>query len=340
MYMSIAPTVRKMLAAQDPTKVNCPIILTEIGYDTKHGNNNQTRAVIMAYTMGIAQGLASIQWFEGMDGDSGPLGLIDVKGNPRPAYHALGNLVQQTGRHPNYIGWIILNEKHYGFIFQGAKGGHVLVIWAGTAKPDEVDFGQPVQIIDPPTGKTTEAAKYKLSTAPIFATGIPDKLVTQAKENKGKPFPWGGDYSNAKSVSVTFTDKYVEKGLHTMAADTIAADVFAYGGNARAGEVPKGGNVFYVDPNFLSYTTCPIEITAVVKRNEKNDPAKMNLEYESTTGNGYKKPEPFDIPDNTQWHNATWKIDDAQFVGTWAFNFRFNSGKFLVQSVTVTKLGN
>jgi len=337
MYMSIAPTVRKMLAAQDPTKVNIPIILTEIGFDTKHGNDNQTRAVIMAYTMGIAQGLACIQWFEGMDGDSGPLGLIDVKAKPRPAYHALGRLVQQIGRHPNYIGWIMLNEKHYGFIFQGEKGP-VLVTWAASSKPDEIDFGQNVQIIDPPTGKTTDAAKYKLSMAPIFVTGIPDKLVTQAKENKVKPFPWGGDYSGAKSVSVTFTDKYVEKGLHTMAADTIAADVVAYGGNARAGEVPKGGNVFYVDPNFLSYTTCPIEITAVVKRNEKNDPAKLTLEYESTTGNGYKKPEPYEIPENKEWNTATWKIDDAQFVGTWAFNFRFNAGKFLVQSVTVTKL--
>ena len=337
MYMSIATTVRKMLAAQDPTKVNIPIIFTEIGFDTKNGLDNQTRAVIMAYTMGIAQGIACIQWFEGMDGDSGPLGLIDVKAKPRPAYHALGRLIQQIGRHPTYIGWVLLNEKHYGFIFQGEKGP-VLVTWAATMKPDEVDFGQSVQIIDPPTGKTTDTVKYKLSMAPIFVVGVPEKLVAQAKASKGKPFPWGGDYSNEKSVSVTFTDKYVEKGLHTMAADTIAADVVAYGGNARAGEVPKGGNVFYVDPNFLSYSTVPIEITAVVKRNEKNDPAKLILEYESTTGNGYKKPEPFEIPDNTQWHNATWKIDDSQFVGTWAFNFRFNSGKFLVQSVTVTRL--
>ncbi len=337
MYMSIAPTVRKMLAAQDPTKVNIPIIFTEIGFDTKNGNDNQTRAVIMAYTMGIAQGIACIQWFEGMDGDSGPLGLIDGKAKPRPAYHALGRLVQQIGRHPNYIGWVLLNEKHYGFVFQGEKGP-VLVTWAGTSKPDEVDFGQNVQIIDPPTGKTTDATKYNLSMAPVFVTGISDKLVSQAKANKGKPFPWGGDYTDAKSVSVTFADKYVEKGLHTMVADTIASDIVAYGGNARAGEVPKGGNVFYVDPNFLAYSSIPIEITAVVKRNEKGDPAKLTLEYESTTGNGYKKPEPYEIPEGKEWTNATWKIDDSQFVGTWAFNFRFNSGKFLVQSVTVTKL--
>jgi len=335
-YMSIAPTVRKMLAAQDPTKVNCPIIFTEIGFDSKRGADKQSQAVVKAYTMGIAQGIACINWFEGMDGDSGPMGLIMANGTVRPAYTALGHLIEQLGRHPNYLGWILLNNKHYGFVFQGTKGP-VLATWAATTAPDEVDFGQNVQIIDPPTGTATQASKYNLTVAPILVTGVPEKLVAQAKANKSKPFPWGGDYTNAKSVSVTMGEKNVEKGLHTMSAETIAADVLAYGGNARAGTVP-GGNVFYVDPNFLSYTSTPIEITAVVRRNENNDPAKLTLEYESTTGNGYKKPEPYDIPDNTDWHKATWRIDDAQFVGTWAFNFRFNSGKYFVQSVTVTKV--
>jgi hypothetical protein len=97
-----------------------------------------------------------------------------------------------------------------------------------------------------------------------------------------------------------------------------------------------GGNVFMVDSNFLSYDLVPIEITAVVRRNEKNDPAQLELQYEST--DGYKKPPVFEIPDNSQWHTATWRIDDAQFVGTWAFNFRFNTGKYAIQSVTVTRL--
>lgn len=336
-YMSIAPAVRKMLAAQDPARANAPIWFTEIGFDSKRGADKQAQAVVKAYTMGIAQGIACIQWFEGMDGDSGPMGLLDAKGTPRPAYHALGNLVKLLGRHPGYVGWILLNDKHYGFVFQGASGP-VLATWAATRTPDEVDFGQTVTVMDPPTGSVTPAAKYSLTTAPVLVTNVPAFLVAQAKANKGRPFPWGGDYTHAASVSVTYGEKNIEKGLHTMSADTIAADVIAYGGNARAGTVP-GGNVFYVDPNFLSYDTVPIEITAVVRRNEKNEPAKLTLEYESTTGNGYKKPEPFDIPDNTQWHKATWRVTDAQFVGTWAFNFRFNTGRYCIQSVTVTKLG-
>ena len=91
-----------------------------------------------------------------------------------------------------------------------------------------------------------------------------------------------------------------------------------------------------VDPNFLSYTTVPIEIKVVVRRNAANDPAKLMLEYESVTG--YKKAEPYEVPDNTKWHTASWRIDDPQFVSKWAFNFRLNSGKYAVQSVTVTRL--
>jgi polysaccharide biosynthesis protein PslG len=343
LFLSIVPTVRKMLKAQDPAKVDVPVILTEVGYDVKHGKLNlsgvelQAHAVLKVYVMGMAQGMTCIQWFEGMDGDSGPLGLLDNKGNKRPSYHALANLIKLLGRHPTYLGWVMFNDRHYGFVFQGVSGP-VLATWAATIKPEEVEFGQDVQIMDPPTGTVTTAAKQLLSIAPILVSGVPDRLVVQAKANLGKPIPWGGDYSAASAVSVTFGETYEEKGLHTMAADSIAADVIAYGGNARAGEMPKGGNVYVVDPNYLSYDTVPIEITALVKRNAKGDKANLSLEYESTTG--YKKPAAFDIPeDTTQWHKATWTIDDCQFVNTWAFSFRFAQGKYALQSVTVTKLG-
>ena len=128
-----------------------------------------------------------------------------------------------------------------------------------------------------------------------------------------------------------------------MAADSIAADVLAYGGNARSGEVPKGGNVFYVDPNFLSYDTVPLEITAMVKRNEKGEKASIGFEYESnkTPREGYTNVQPQEIPeDASQWHKLTWKINDCQFVGTWAFHFRIQADpkKYRIQSLTVTRL--
>jgi hypothetical protein len=134
--------------------------------------------------------------------------------------------------------------------------------------------------------------------------------------------------------------KTVEKGLHTQAGDSFAADVIAYGGNARAGEGIQGGNVFLIDPNFLSYTPTPIEITVVARPAPSVASAKLVLEYESPSQiiNGYKKLPAQELPDNKDWHTITWKINDAQFVGKYGFHFRLDQGKYFIQSVTVTKL--
>lgn len=333
-FMSIVPTVRKMLAAQNPAKVNVPIIFTELGSDAKKGADNQAHALVKAYTMAIAQGVTCIEWFEGMDGDSGPMGLLDHKAVPRPSYTAMAQMIQHLGQHPTYLGWVLLNGKDYGFVFQGPKGT-VLSTWAPKGTPDHVDFGQAVQIVDPLTGTASTVTAHDLTIAPILVLGVPDNLVKQAQSNKNLPFSWGGDYTNAKSVSVAMGEQNTEKGLHTGSGNAIAAAVVAYGGSARAGNLP-GGNVFIVDPNFLSYTSTPIEITMIVRRDPANHPANLHLEYESTTG--YKKAPAYEVPDNTEWHTASWKITDSQFVNMWGFNFRFNKGGYLVQSVTVTKL--
>ena len=340
-YMNIVPAVRKMLAAQDPAKVNVPVIFTELGCEEKKGADVQGHVLVKAYTMGIAQGVTCIHWFEGMDGDSGPMGLLRRDGTPRPCYTAMAQMIRHFGQNPAYLGWVLVDDWDYGFVFQGAKGT-VLSTWS-RGPADHVKFGETVQIVNPLTGEITKADSYELTSAPIFVLDVPAKLVAQARQNKGKPLPWGGDFTNAKSVSVTMGEKNIERGLHTMSGNAVAQAVVAYGGSARAGSVP-GGNVFVVDPGFLSYTPTPIEITAVVRRNEANDNAGFNLNYESTSGlKGGKSW--YTVPDNKQWHTVTWKIDDAQFVNFWGFNFSLNSdgnkfNKYYIQSVTVTKLGN
>jgi hypothetical protein len=340
-FMHMAPTLRKMLAAQDPSKVNAPIWLTELGYDAKKSAPMQAYALVKAYTMAIAQGINCVSWFEGMDGDSGPMGLLEASGTPRPSYTAMAQMIQRIGQHPTYLGWVLLNDKDYGFVFQGAKGT-VLVTWAPLGTTDNVNFGQAVSVVDPLTGTASQASTYDLTEAPVMVDGVPDAIVAQAKGNLAKPFPWGGDYTNAKSVSVTFGTTNVEKGLHTHSAASVASDIVLYGGSARAGNVP-GGNVFTVDPNFLSYTSTPIEITAMVRRDAANDPANLELSYESTTfdpksSTGEKKAAPFVIPESNDWSKATWHIDDSQFVNMYGYNFRFNAGKYVIQSVTVTKV--
>ena len=348
-YLQIHETLRKMLLARDPAKVDCPVIFTELGFAAGGQYSQriagfsapqiQAQALVKYYAMGIAQGIDCIQWFEARDGDSGPMGLLDAKGTPRIAYTALEQMIKYLGQHPTYLGWVLLNDKHYGFVFQGPNGT-VLATWASTLDHDDIDFGKPVRIVDPLTGQVTEAANYSLTISPILIDGVPDSLVKLAGDNKAKPFPWGGDYADAKSISVTFGEKNVEKGLHTQSAETIARDVIGYGGSARSGGVP-GGNVFMVDPAFLSYTSAPIEISVVVRRNQANDNAGFKLVYESTTG--YKDLGWYTVPDNKEWHTMTWKITDDQFVGMWGYNFLLNSdgntfNKYYIQSVTVTKL--
>jgi hypothetical protein len=339
LFLNITPTVRKMLAAQDPARVNVPILFTELGHDAGKSPENQGRALVKAYTLGIAQGVACIQWFEGRDGDSGPMGLLDGQGTPRPAYTALAQMIQHLGQHPTYLGWVLLKNQHYGFLFEGAKGP-VLATWGKPGTPDRVNFGQDVRIVDPLTGQTKTAKSHELTLAPILVLDVPAHLRRQAKINQGNPFPWGGDYTNAKSISITMDGKPVENGLHTASGDQIAGAVVAYGGSGRAGDIP-GGNVFLVDPNFLSYTTTPIEVTLVVRRNPANDNSGFKLVYESTSG--YKNLGWYTVPDNKQWHTVKWKITDPQFVSMWGYNFSLDSdgnqyNNYFIQSVTVTKL--
>src|SRR5260370_16484534 len=110
--MNIVPSVRKMLAAQDPAKENVPIIFTELGFDASKGADKQGQALVKAYAMGIAQGVSRIDWFEGRDGDSGPMGLLDGRGRPRLAYTGLGRMVRHRGGQRAYLGGGPLDQRN------------------------------------------------------------------------------------------------------------------------------------------------------------------------------------------------------------------------------------
>lgn len=339
-FMNIVPSVRQMLARRNPDRKNVPVIFTELGCDAGKGADTQAHALIKAYAMGIAQGAACIHWFEGMDGDSGPMGLLDAKGTARPAYSALAQLIRHLGQNPAYLGWVLLNGQHYGFAFDGAKGP-VLIAWASKNATCEVKFQQPTPVLNPLTGEKISSATLTLTKAPVFVMQPPEKLLREARANKTAPLWWGGDFSKAKSVSLTIGPQPSEQGLHSLSGDSVAQAVVAYGGSARAGSVP-GGNLFIVDPGFLSYASTPIEITAVVRRNEANDNAGFKLVYESATGLKTAKEGWYTVPDNRQWHAVRWKIDDPQFVNYWGYNFALVSdgnayNKYYLQSVTVRK---
>lgn len=348
-YMSIVPRVRKMLADINPAKVNVPIIFTEVGQPIGAVNGSvtvtttsQASNLIKAYAMGIAQGVTQIDWFEGRDGDSGAFGLLRANNTPRPSLTAMSKMIEHFGHHPEYLGWVLLNGQHYGFVFQG-ENGTVMAAWAKPGTTSSVNFGQSVQLVNPVTGTTRTVSSYSLTNTSILVLGVPSTLVAQAQANKTQPFPWDGNFSTATSVIKTMPD--TQSGLHQYKPDITSTAVTSPYGAARYCDKVVGGQqkgvaqYFTVDPNFLSYTTEPIEITVRVRRNAANDAASIKLVYESLTSSA-KSSSTYAIPGNTQWYDAVWTITDAQFNGYFAYNFYLSSSspKYYIQSVTVRKL--
>jgi hypothetical protein len=97
---------------------------------------------------------------------------------------------------------------------------------------------------------------------------------------------------------------------------------------------------FRVDPRFVPAGTQVLEITVVAKRLAPDKSAGMTLYYEAAKG--YTGPRGWwTIPQDNRWHENTWKITDANFVGQWGWNFRFDAisspNEFLIKEVRVTK---
>ena len=334
-YMRIVPTLRKMLADKDPSRVDVPVIFTEVG-EPVTGDitpEHQADTLVKAYVMGIAQGATRVHWFEPLDGDSGPFGLFEPDGTERPSYVALKELTRELGGKPAYVGWVLLNDSSYAFVFD-ATDATVLVTWAPPEQTEQVSFGTPVTLIRPRTGERLELGSFDLDSSPVLVRGVPDALRTEALGNRDKPFPWGGDFSAATEVS--FTAPSTVRGLHPVGKppERTFDGVIALDASSRAAQS------FTVDPNFSSYVTTRLEITAVL-RNNGTDAAGFNLKYESTSG--WKSTgEWYTVPGDDQWHTQTWTLDDPQFVGKWGYEFSFDSDSldhsgYSIRSVSVTK---
>jgi len=46
---------------------------------------------------------------------------------------AYSKLIESLGQQPVYLGWVLLNDRNYAFVFKGAKQD-VLVTWAPRAR--------------------------------------------------------------------------------------------------------------------------------------------------------------------------------------------------------------
>ncbi len=332
-FMHIIPRIRKMLAHYDPAKVNVPIWITEIGMNPSPARPGN---LVKAYTMGIAEGFAHIEWFEAM-GEAYNMSLLDNAGRPTHSYNALRNLTRVMGNHPRYLGWVLLNGRDYGFVFHGAAGT-VLATWSEPGTTDHVNLGASVKIMNPISGVVTKSNHVHLTSVPVLILGVPAEIVDQAHADRHKPFPWGGNFAHAREISWTAGNPDSAQGLHWCREKPGTVAPVFHGRRAEfVGTSP--GMSFTVDPNFLSFTPTPITISAqvCVKRGVN---AGFNLRYESTTG--WKSIGWNSVPSDGKWHTLKWKITKDEFVNDWGHNFSFWSdstanSQYYIHSVTVAK---
>ena len=355
-YLSLAGNLREMLQA-NKQPVDTPLWITEFGCATPikpdpKGDAHEAEMLVKGYVLSLAQGFQRVFWFEARGpsyGGGSDLGIIRPDWTPRPAYDALKTMTWRLGPEPRYLGWLDLGPGGFGFVFQ-QQTDTVLVAWAPSDKECRVAFPADVKQTDLAGTETALAAgkDLVLTRAPVFVGNLPTGLSQQAHANLGKPYPWGGDYAHATTVTCHLGALNKDDGLKQVNPKTtiVVNDLTAtcrrtdFANRDLHGE---GHYVYFrVTPQFVPYGTTNLEITIVAKRIAPERPAGMLLCYESK-GQGYKgAPERWVIPADDQWHEQAWTLHDANFVGQWGWNFRFDAAgsanAFDIREVRVRKV--
>jgi len=329
-FLGMAENIRKMLAA-NKQKTDTPIWITEAGVqatiepDAK-GDQLQAEGIVKLYVLSLAQGIQRIFWFEARGpayGKGTDHGLIRKDWTPRPALAALKTMTTQLGAEPKYVGWLDRGGV-YGFVF--ARGTeNVLVTWAPPGDAKSVTFTSAVKVLNLAGEESPLPANQSLNltATPVFVTGAPAGLVQEATANASKPFPWGGHYADAESVSCRLSATNIDKGLTQIKPETTTA-VHELAESFQRTEIKRNGEhryvYFRVDSAFASYGTKDLEITFVARPIAPGKKSSFSMTVE--TMNGYKGVPVWQLPTEEGWHEHTWTINNANFVGGWGWNFR------------------
>jgi hypothetical protein len=347
-FLSMAATLRKMLASNNQPG-DIPLWITEIGSPapiSRSDRLDEVQAITLAksYLLSIASGFQRVFWFEARGpsyGDQMDLGLIRSDMTPRPSYNSLKTLTEVLGPQPTSTGWLDVGGGGYGFLFD-ARGKNIVAAWAPAKREINVVFATDVQVynlagerVSLPAGKT-----LTLKNSPVLITDLPAALVQEARANQTKAYAWAGDYSQVQMVTARLKATNVESGIRQInPGTTISNDAMRRTDFSRSDK--EGHYVYFsVDPQFAPFGTKSFEITAVVRRTASDKVAGMSLNYESQKG--YVNATYLNIPETDQWHEVSWKVSDANFVGAWGWNFRLDAisspNEFLIKEIIVRKL--
>jgi hypothetical protein len=355
-YLSMSASLRKLLA-DNGQNADMPLWITEIGYQapTKPEpvvDARQADTLVKCFVLSAAAGFKVVTWFEVRGPDYGKgtdLGFIRKDWSERPALPAFRQLSQTIGVRPEYVGWLNLAGKGYGFVFNNGSEP-VLCAWAPTDEGLEVSFDSAVSIAPVNGQAQAVAAKsaFHFTRGLHYVSGISRALVAEAVANKAKPFPWGGDFTGAKSVRCLMGAN-VEEGIRptdantfTVVNDLTSTSVKTIGADGKIpGHIP-----FRVHHTFLTDMPRRLRITLVAKRLDQSQvPKPFVWFYESLKG--YRPPtdKTWEIPAGEDWQEHSWEVDDANFAGQWGYNFTFGTGEgkkvpFLIKEVRVDRLGD
>lgn len=327
--------VRDMLRSSAPERADAELWITEVGHriakEGPQAERDAASAFAKIYTMAIAQRIARTQWFEAQDpmGEEPGFGLLKRDGSARASYRTLQKLTASLGANPKYLGWTALGQggRGYGFVFEG-KSGPVLVAWMPAGLKDKtISFDAEVNAIDPLSEGTTAIAsgrQFELTDAPILATGLSAEFVKQAKANAGKNFPWGGDYTNAKTVSCQPGLPGGNNGIFPASRAECPTVKFVDGSTGILVQGDIGHPVsFFVHPTFASFQTKEYYVRATVRRVAAGN-VGMNLIYEVADSQG-RSPYAnvgkwFGASKDNGWQQYTWHVQNACFSKMWGYD--------------------
>ncbi|WP_029630553.1 hypothetical protein [Zavarzinella formosa] len=336
-FLWMSRMLRDMLKTSAPERANAEIWITEVGRriekrkDRVVTEQEAARAFVKIYTMALAQGIAKVQWFEAQDpvGEDQGFGLLNRDGSPRASYKMLKAMSASLGLAPKYVGWLAMGKdrKGYGFVFEG-KTSPVLVAWMPSGQADKtMSFSGDVEIIDS-LGRVASLKAdqpFTLTDSPVIVTGIPAEFVSLAKANTGKNFPWGGDYSKAKTVSHKPGTAEPNDGVFLIGQAGSPTVKFPDGstGIVMKGDIEHSVR-FYVHPSFASFQTKEYYVRATVRRLAAGN-VGMNLFYEVADSQG-RSPYAnvgkwFGASADSGWQTHTWHVTNACFSKMWGHDF-------------------
>ena len=343
-FLWMSRLLRSMLKDAAPQRADAEIWISEVGHrigssQQRVSEQDAARSLAKIYTMALAQGIACTQWFEAQDpvGEDQGFGLLNRDGSPRPAYRTIKALTSVLGNQPRYEGWLTLGQlnRGYGFVFQG-RSAPVLVAWMPAGYKSDparrtIKFPNDVVVTNLATSETTKLPAGEpliWSETPVFVSGLSEDLLKQARANVNRDFPWGGNFSSAKSVSFQAGSFDELRGVSPRNRSAYPTVTFADGSSGLLVQGDIGHPIsFTAHPSFASFQTKDYYVRATVRRLAAGN-VGMNLRFEVADSQG-RMPyanvgQWFGVSNDSGWQTHTWHVKDACLSKMWGTDISIN----------------